>query len=136
MAHEDALDFIRQHHRGVLATYRKDGQVQMSPILAAVDAESRVVVSTREGAMKTINLRRNPRASMCALSDRFFGSWYSIEGNVEILTLPAALEPLVDYYRSVSGEHPDWQEYREAMVREGRVLLRISVDRSGPTQHG
>lgn len=136
MAHEDALDFIRRHHRGVLATYRKDGQVQMSPVLAAVDAESRVVVSTREGAMKTINLRRNPRASMCALSERFFGSWYSIEGNAEILTLPEALEPLVDYYRSVSGEHPDWQEYREAMVREGRVLLRITVDRSGPTQHG
>ena len=136
MAHEDALDFIRRHHRGVLATYRKDGQVQMSPVLAAVDAESRVVVSTRDGAMKTINLRRNPRASMCALSDRFFGSWYSIEGNVEIVTLPEALEPLVDYYRQVSGEHPDWQEYREAMVREGRVLLRITVDRSGPTQHG
>ena len=136
MDHESALDFIRKQHRGVLATYRQDGQVQMSPVAVAVDGESRVVISTRETAMKTHNVRRNPRASVCALSERFFGGWYSVEGNVEILTLPEALEPLVDYYRRVSGEHPDWQEYREAMVREQRVLLRITVDRSGPTQSG
>lgn len=136
MAHERALEFIRKQHRGVLATYRQDGQVQMSPVAVAVDDESRVLISTRETAMKTHNVRRNPRASVCAISDRFFGAWYSVEGNVEILTLPEALEPLVDYYRRVSGEHPDWQEYREAMVREQRVLLRITVDRSGPTHSG
>jgi PPOX class probable F420-dependent enzyme len=136
MAHERALEFIRNQHRGVLATYRKDGQVQMSPVAVAVDDESRVLISTRETAMKMHNVRRTPRASVCAISDRFFGAWYSVEGNVEILTLPEALEPLVDYYRKVSGEHPDWQEYREAMVREQRVLLRIIVDRSGPTQSG
>jgi PPOX class probable F420-dependent enzyme len=134
MDHEAALEFIRKQHRAVLATYRRDGQVQMSPVAVAVDEESRVVISTREGAMKTRNLRRNPRASVCALSERFFGAWYTVEGNVEILQLPDAMEPLVDYYRRVSGEHPDWNEYREAMVREGRVLLRITVDRSGPTQ--
>ncbi|HEY6469670.1 MAG TPA: PPOX class F420-dependent oxidoreductase [Candidatus Dormibacteraeota bacterium] len=136
MDHERALDFIRKQHRGVLATYRQDGLVQMSPVAVAVDEESRVVISTRETAMKTRNLRRNPRASVCALSERFFGAWYSVEGNVEILSLPEALEPLVDYYRRVSGEHPDWDEYREAMVREQRVLVRITVDRSGPTQSG
>jgi PPOX class probable F420-dependent enzyme len=136
MAHESALDFIRAQHRGVLATYRQDGQVQLSPVMATIDAESRVVISTRETAMKTHNVRRNPRATLCALSERFYGAWYSVEGNVEILSLPEALEPLVDYYRSTSGEHPDWQEYREAMVREQRVLLRITVDRSGPTQSG
>ena len=136
MDHERALDFIRKQHRAVLATYRQDGQVQMSPVAVAVDEELRVVVSTRETAMKTRNLRRNPRASVCALSERFFGAWYSVEGNVEILSLPEALEPLVDYYRRVSGEHPDWDEYREAMVREQRVLVRITVDRSGPNQSG
>jgi PPOX class probable F420-dependent enzyme len=136
MAHEAALDFIRRHHRGVLATYRKDGQAQLSPLLAGVDPESRVVISTREGAIKTLNLRRNPRASFCAFSERFFGAWYSVEGNVEILSLPAALEPLVDYYRGVAGEHPDWKDYRDAMVREQRVLLRLTVDRSGPTTQG
>ncbi|HVC03096.1 MAG TPA: PPOX class F420-dependent oxidoreductase [Candidatus Acidoferrales bacterium] len=136
MAHERALEFIRKQHRGVLATYRQDGQVQMSPVAVAVDDESRVVISTRETAMKTRNLRRHPRAGVCAISDRFFGAWYSVEGDVEILSLPEALEPLVDYYRKVSGEHPDWQEYREAMVREQRVLVRITVDRSGPTHSG
>jgi PPOX class probable F420-dependent enzyme len=136
MAHEEALDFIRLHHRGVLATYRRDGQAQLSPVLAAVDSESRVVISTREGAMKTRILRRNPRAGFCALSERFFGAWYSVEGNVEVLSLPEALEPLVDYYRAAVGDHPDWQDYRDAMVREQRVLLRITVDRSGPTTQG
>src|SRR5487761_61007 len=136
MAHEAALEFLRANPRGVLATYRHDGQAQMSPVIAAVDAESRVVISTREGAMKTLNLRRNPRAAFCALNEGFFGEWHTLEGNVEIVSLPEAMEPLVDYYRRVSGEHPDWQDYREAMARERRVLLRITVDRSGPTTQG
>ncbi len=136
MAHEAALEFIRANGRGVLATYRRDGQAQLSPVIAAVDAESRVVISTREGAMKTRNLGRNPRAAFCALNDRFYGEWHTVEGNVEIVHLPEAMEALVDYYRRVSGEHPDWQDYRQAMEREGRVLVRITVDRSGPTAQG
>jgi PPOX class probable F420-dependent enzyme len=120
----------------VLATYRRDGQAQLSPVVAAVDAESRVVISTREGAMKTRNLGRNPRAAFCALNDRFYGEWHTVEGNVEIVHLPDAMEPLVDYYRRVSGEHPDWQDYREAMERERRVLVRITVGRSGPATQG
>ena len=123
MAHETALEFLRQHPRGVLATYRRDGQAQLSPVIAAVDAEARVVVSSREGAMKTINLRRTPRAALCVLSERFYGEWHSLEGGVEIVTLPGALEPLVDYYRRVSGEHPDWQEYREAMVSQAMTNI-------------
>jgi PPOX class probable F420-dependent enzyme len=136
MAHETALEFIRANGRGVLATYRRDGQAQLSPVVAAVDAESRVVISTREGAMKTRNLGRNPRAAFCALNDRFYGEWHTVEGNVEIVHLPEAMEPLVDYYRRLSGEHPDWQDYRQAMERERRVLVRITVDRSGPTAQG
>jgi PPOX class probable F420-dependent enzyme len=136
MAHEAALEFLRRHHRGVLATYRKDGQVQMSPVVASVDDQSRVVISTRQGAMKTLNVRRNPRAAICALDEGFYGVWYSLEGAVEIIELPEAMEILVEYYKQVSGEHPDWQEYREAMVSERRVVLRITVDRSGPTKQG
>ncbi len=136
MAHEAAIEFIRANPRGVLATYRRDAHAQLSPVLAAVDAESRVVISTREGAMKTLNLRRNPRAALCVLNARFFGEWHTVEGNVEIVSLPEAMEPLVDYYRRSSGEHPDWADYREAMTRERRVLLRITVDRSGPTTQG
>jgi PPOX class probable F420-dependent enzyme len=136
MAHEAALEFLRANPRGVLATYRRDGQAQLSPVIAGVDADARVVISTREGAMKTLNLRRNPRAAFCVLSQGFFGEWHTLEGSVEIVSLPEAMEPLVDYYRRVSGEHPDWQEYRDAMARERRVLLRITVDRSGPTTLG
>lgn len=136
MAHEAALEFLRGNPRGVVATYRRDGQAQLSPVIAAVDAEHRVVISTREGAMKTRNLRRNPRAALCVLSERFFGEWHVLEGNVEVVSLPDAMELLVDYYRRVSGEHPDWQEYREAMTSERRVLLRMTVDRSGPTAQG
>jgi PPOX class probable F420-dependent enzyme len=136
MAHEAALDYLRANPRGVLATYRRDGQAQLSPVLAGVDAENRVVISTREGAMKTHNARRTPRAALCVLSQGFFGEWHSLEGSVEVISLPEAMELLVDYYRRVSGEHPDWQEYREAMTQEGRVLLRITVDRSGPTLQG
>ena len=136
MTHDTALEFLRHNHRAVLATYRADGQVQLSPVLASVDSESRVIVSTRETAMKVRNLRRNPRASLLGITERFWGEWHSVEGAVEIVSLPEAMEPLVDYYRLVSGEHPDWAEYREAMRKEGRVLLRMSVDRSGPTQQG
>ena len=136
MAHERALEFLRRNPRGVLATYRRDGQAQLSPVLAGVDGDGRVVISTREGAMKTLNLRRNPRAGLCVLSERFFGEWFALEGDAEVLSLPDAMEPLVDYYRRVSGEHPDWQDYRDAMARERRVLLRIIVDRSGPTTQG
>jgi PPOX class probable F420-dependent enzyme len=136
MADEEILDFIRHNHRAVLATYRRDGRVQMSPVAAAVDTEGRVVVSTRETAIKTLNLRRDPRASLCVISDRFFGEWHAVEGAVEIVGLPEAMGPLVDYYRSVAGEHQDWDEYRRAMQRERRVLLRMTVERSGPQQQG
>lgn len=136
MAHEDALDFIREHHRAVLATYRRDGQVQLSPVAATVDAQGRVVVSTRETAVKTRNLRQDPRASLCVMNEQFFGEWHVVEGAVEIVALPEAMEPLVDYYRRTAGEHPDWDDYRAAMERERRVLLRMTVERSGPRVQG
>lgn len=136
VAHEDALDFVRRHHRAVLATYRPDGRVQQSPVVAAVDERDRVVISTRTGAIKTLNLRRDPRASLCVMNDSFFGEWHNVEGLMEIVELPEAMEPLVDYYRRGFGEHPDWQEYRSAMQSEGRVLLRLTVERSGPRVQG
>lgn len=135
-AHLDTLDFVRHNPRAVLATQRRDGSPQLTPVLATVDAESRVVVSSRETAIKVINLRRHPRATLCFLNERFFGEWRSVDGPVEIVSLPEAMEPLVDYYRRAAGEHPDWDEYRSAMESEGRVLLRVTVERSGPTTQG
>jgi PPOX class probable F420-dependent enzyme len=136
MDRTQALEFIRHNHRGVLATTRADGEPQLSPVAAAVDDADTVVVSTRETAVKTKNLRRRPRASLVVLSDQFFGTWVQVEGPVEIVSLPEAMDSLVAYYRSISGEHPDWDDYRAAMERERRVLLRLTVTRAGPTVSG
>jgi PPOX class probable F420-dependent enzyme len=131
-----AREFLRAHHRAVLATSRADGRPQLSPVAATVDDEGRVLISTREAAIKTRNLRRDPRASLCVLNDGFFGEWIQVEGTAEIISLPDAMEILVSYYRGVGGEHPDWDEYRAAMEREHRVIVRITMTRAGPDVSG
>jgi PPOX class probable F420-dependent enzyme len=131
-----ALDFIRMNHRAVLATTRADGTTQMSPVTAGVDDQDCVVISTRETAYKVRHLRALPYAALCAFPERFFGDWVQVEGPVEIVSLPEAMEPLVEYYRRISGEHPDWAEYRAVMERDRRVLLRLTVERAGPTVQG
>ncbi len=133
---DPARDFLRTHHRAVLATTRRDGQPQLSPVLAAIDGEGRVLISTRETAVKTRNLRRDPNASLCAFSDGFFGEWIQVEGTAEVISLPAAMDLLVAYYRAVAGEHPDWADYRAAMERDRRVIVRISITRAGPDISG
>ena len=132
----EALDFVRNHHRGVLATRRADGRPQLSVIVAAVDDAGRVVISTREPAMKARNIRRDPFVSLLVFTEDFFGPWVQVDGTATVLSLPDAMEPLVDYYRSLSGEHPDWDEYRAAMARDRRVLLQITVAQAGPNQAG
>jgi PPOX class probable F420-dependent enzyme len=131
-----AREFIRENRRGVLATRRRDGGLQVSPVIATVDGEGRVVISTRETAYKTRNLRRDPQASLCAFTDRFYGEWVFVEGPAEVVSLPEAMEPLIDYYKRFPGENPDWDEYRERMERERRVLLRIELERAGPDRQG
>jgi PPOX class probable F420-dependent enzyme len=108
----------------------------MSPIACNVDADGRIVVSTRETAMKTQHLRRDPNVALCVLSEGFFGDWIQVEGTAEVVSLPDAMEPLVDYYRTTSGEHPDWDDYRAAMVRDQRVIVRITPERAGPDRSG
>jgi PPOX class probable F420-dependent enzyme len=129
---EGLLDFIRPRHHLVLGTFRRDGRVQLS----TVTAEGRIVVSSYPERAKAANLRRDPTATVMHLSDDFGGEWVQTHGTGEVLDLPEALEPLCDYYRSISGEHPDWDEYREAMVRQGKVLLRITIDDWGPISRG
>jgi PPOX class probable F420-dependent enzyme len=133
---DEAREFIRKNHRAVLATNRADGNPQMSPVAADVDPEGMVVVSSRETAMKVKNLRRDPRASLIALSDGWWGPWVQVDGRAAIVSLPEAMEGLVEYYRRVAGEHDDWDEYRAAMEKERRVLIRITVDRAGPDKSG
>lgn len=131
-----ALDFVTTNHRGVLLTHRSDGGPQISPIVAGVDSHGYVVVSSRETAYKVKNLLRDPRASVCMFTDGFYGEWVQIDGVAEIVRLPEAMEALIDYFRLLSGEHPDWDDYRAAMRQERRVLIRISPERAGPTRFG
>ncbi|MGA2519510.1 MAG: PPOX class F420-dependent oxidoreductase [Acidimicrobiales bacterium] len=135
MDRTEALEFIKANHRAVLATTRADGGPQLSPVAAAVDGDT-VVVSTRETALKTKNLRRRPHAALLVFTDAFYGEWVQVEGPVEVVSLPDAMDGLMAYYRQVGGEHPDWDEYRAAMERERRVLLRITVERAGPDRAG
>jgi PPOX class probable F420-dependent enzyme len=132
----EALEFIRVNHHGVIATTRADGRPALSPIACDVDADGRVVVSTREAAMKVKHIGRDPHVAICVLNDGFFGQWAQVEGTAEVVHLPEAMDGLVEYYRRVSGEHPDWDDYRAAMEREHRVLIRITVERAGPTVSG
>jgi PPOX class probable F420-dependent enzyme len=131
-----AREFIRAHHRAVLATTRADGRPQLSPVTAAVDDEGRVIISTRETAVKARNLAKDPHAALCVMNDGFYGEWVAVEGTAEIVHLPEAMDHLISYYRSVSGEHPDWDDYRAAMVRDQRVVVRITLTKAGPDFHG
>lgn len=134
---DEARAVVATQNHAVLATMRKDRTPQLSPVLATVDAEGRVIISSRETAYKVKNLRRDPRAWICVLPDRFFGDrWIQVEGDVEIVSLPAAMDLLVDYFRRTGGEHPDWADYRAAMEEQKRVVIRIDLTRAGPDREG
>lgn len=130
------LDFIRGRHHGILATTRADGSPQLSPVTMGVDAEGRIVIATYPERAKAKNARRDPRASVLVLSDDFGGEWVQVYGSAEVLDLPDALEPLVEYFRCISGEHSDWDEYRAAMRHQGKSLVRVTIDRWGPVSRG
>ena len=132
----ELLDFVRPRHRMVLTTFRSDGSLQSSPVSGGVDGEGRIVVATYPQRAKSANIRRARRASVIALSDDFDGPYVQVDGDAEVIDLPDAVEPLVDYYRSIAGEHPDWAEYRQAMVDQGKCLIRITPRRWGPVATG
>ncbi|MFC5830498.1 PPOX class F420-dependent oxidoreductase [Nonomuraea insulae] len=132
---DKALGFLRTNHKAVLLTRHRDGRPQMSPVTVGVQ-DGHVVVSTRETAIKVRNARLDPQVSLCVFTDRFFGEWIQVNGTAEIVPLPEAMEMLVAYYRDISGEHPDWDDYRAAMARDRRVIMRITPTHAGPDQHG
>jgi PPOX class probable F420-dependent enzyme len=132
---DEAREFVRTHHRAVMSVRRRDGSSQMSPVSVGLQ-DGFAVISSRETAFKVKALQRDPRVSLCVLSDTFFGEWIQVEGTAEIVHLPDAMELLVDYYRAISGEHPDWDDYRHAMERDRRVIIRVALERAGPDRHG
>jgi len=129
-------EFVRPRHRGVLTTFRRDGWPQTSLVTMGLDGGDRVVVSSYPERAKVHNLRRDPRASVVVMSDEFNGEWVQVDGRAEVLDLPDALDGLVEYFRVISGEHPDWDEYRDAMAKQGKCLIRVRIDRWGPIARG
>ncbi|MGW4099286.1 MULTISPECIES: PPOX class F420-dependent oxidoreductase [unclassified Mycobacterium] len=133
---DELLDFVRPRHHMVLTTFRADGSLQTSPVTGGVDERGRIVIASYPQRAKAVNLRRTPRASVTVLSEEFNGAYVQVDGDAEVIGLPDAVEPLVDYFRAVAGEHPDWDEYRQAMVDQGKCLIRITPVRWGPVATG
>jgi PPOX class probable F420-dependent enzyme len=137
VSREEVLDFIRPRHQGIVLTTRKDGRPQASPVTCGLDGEGRIVIATYPERAKARNARRAPQqVSILILSDDFGGPWVQVDGTAEVLDVPAAVEPLVEYFRSISGEHPNWDEYRQAMIDQGKSLLRITPVSWGPVATG
>ncbi|MFD5049824.1 PPOX class F420-dependent oxidoreductase [Streptomyces tendae] len=133
---DELLDFVRPRHRAILLTRRSDGSPQGSPLTCGVDDAGRIVVSTYPERAKTRNARRDPRVSIIVLSDEWNGPWVQIDGTAEVLDAPDSVEPLVEYFRNISGEHPDWDEYRQAMVKQGKSIIRVTPEKWGPVATG
>ncbi|MFI6709164.1 PPOX class F420-dependent oxidoreductase [Nonomuraea sp. NPDC050478] len=132
----ELLDFLRPRHHGLLSTARADGRPQLSPVTCGVDGDGRIVISTYPDRAKTRNARRDDRVSICVLSDDWDGPYVQVDGRAEVLDMPEALDGLVEYFRCISGEHPDWDEYREAMRRQDKSLIRLRIERWGPIATG
>jgi PPOX class probable F420-dependent enzyme len=133
---DEAVEYVRRNHHAVLATLKQDGSPQLSPVTVGVDGDGHVIISTRQTAYKVRHVRRNPRVWLCVFPDGFYGRWVQLEGTADIVELPEAMDGLIGYYRDISGEHPDWDDYRAAMERDQRLLLRITVSKAGPTVSG
>lgn len=132
----ELLDFIRPRHHMVLTTFRAGESLQSSPVTGGLDADGRIVVATYPQRAKTANIRRRPRASVVVLSDEFDGPYVQVDGHAEVVDLPEAVEPLVEYFKSVAGEHPNWEEYRKAMIDQRKCLIRVTPQRWGPVATG
>ncbi|OBK92316.1 PPOX class F420-dependent enzyme [Mycobacterium asiaticum] len=136
VSQSELLDFIRPRHRMLLTTFRADGSPQSSPVTGGVDAQGRLVIASYPQRAKSVNIRRTPEASVVVLSDDFNGPYVQVDGAAEVIDVPEAIEPLVDYYRAIAGEHPDWQDYRRAMADQGKCLIRVTPRRWGPVATG
>jgi PPOX class probable F420-dependent enzyme len=132
----ELLDFVRPRHRMVLTTFRADGSLQSSPVTGGVDQQGRLVIASYPQRAKSANIKRTPKASVVVLSDEFNGAYVQIDGDAEVIDVPEAVELLVDYYRAIAGEHPDWDEYRSAMLTQRKCVIRVTPQRWGPVATG
>jgi len=133
----DVQKFLAANHRGVLVAQKRDGWPQMTLVSPAIDSQGRAIITSRETTYKVKNIRRDPRVSLVVFGEQFHGSRYvQIHGTAEIVALPEAMDSLIHWHRQVKGEHPNWDEYRERMREERRVVLRINIEKVGPSRRG
>ena len=133
---DELLNFIRPRHKGILSTQRQDKRPQMSLVTMGVDSSGKILISSYPERVKVANARRNPEASICVMVEEFNSEWVQVDGHIEVLDLPAALDGLCEYFQVISGDHPNWEEYKSAMVKQGKVLLELSVERWSPISKG
>lgn len=132
----ELLEFLSTRHQGMVVTTRRDGRPQISPVTLGVNQQGRILIASYPQRAKAHNIRRDPRVSVCVMSEGWTDPYVQVDGTGRVIDLPDAVEPLVDYFRSVAGEHPDWDEYRDAMRRQGKCLLEIEIERWGPVASG
>lgn len=123
-------------HRWVLATTRADGRPQMSLVTGGLTSDGRLAISSYPERAKVKNIRHNPLVSVAVMGEAFNDSWVQIDGAAEVLDLPEAGDAFVEYYRSISGEHPDWDEYRQAMADQGKCMIMVEPTRWSPVSKG
>lgn len=132
----ELVEFLRPRHKMLLLTTRDSGAPQISPVSGGVDDQGRIVIATYPGRAKTTNAKKRPQVSVCVISDEWNGPWVQVDGTAEVLDMPDAEDGLVDYFRSISGEHPDWDEYRAAMRLQNKSLIRVTPTSWGPIATG
>jgi PPOX class probable F420-dependent enzyme len=129
----DAQKFLRENHRACIAVRQRDGAPQMTFVSPGIDADGRVIITSRGTTYKVKHIRRDPRVSMLVFGEQYSGSKFvQLHGTAEIVELPEAMDSLVHWYRQVRGEHKDWEQYRKQMYDEKRVIIRVNIERVGP----
>ena len=130
------IDFVKERTKWVLVTTRADGSPQMSLVTGGITDEGDLMVSSYPGRAKVKNVRRDSRVSVLVMGDEFNAQWVQIDGEAQVADMPTAADELVEYFRSIKGEHPDWDEYRQAMADQGKSAIRIRPTRWGPISKG
>lgn len=129
----DAQEFLKQNHRGVLVARKKDGSLQMALVSPTIDADGKVIITSRDSTYKVKNIRRNPQISLLVFGEQFNGSKYiQIEGKAEIIEHPRAMDIVLDWHRQIRGEPADWEEVRKKTLAEGRIAMRVTIEKVGP----
>ena len=129
----DAQEFLRHNHHGVLVARKRDGSLQMTLVSPVIGGDGRVTITARESTYKVKNIRRNPQVSLLVFGEKFNGSNYiQIDGKAEVIAQPQAMDIVLDWHRQIRGEPANWDEIRKKTLAEGRIAIRLTIEKVGP----